>query len=103
MSWFSDDAERLLIDFGVVRAAADPAPIPAGGLPGGSELLSYYRLHGTPRKYYSAYSREALVTLSAAAQVEGPAKDIWVIFDNTASGEAAGDALRLLRMSSGAS
>ena len=100
VSWFTDAAERLLVDFGVARAAADPAPIVAGGLPRASRSLSYYRLHGTPRKYYSEYSSDALVRLSATYQDEVGVKDVWAIFDNTASDAVAGDALRLLRMSS---
>jgi uncharacterized protein YecE (DUF72 family) len=98
VSWFTSPAESVLSDFQVGRVAADPAPIAAGGLPGGSRLLSYYRLHGTPRKYYSAYSSEALASLVAAVQGEVQVKDVWVIFDNTASGAAAADALRLSRM-----
>lgn len=98
VSWFTEDAERVLIDFEIARVAADPAPVALAGQVGGSTLLSYYRLHGTPRRYYSAYSHEALTNLSAATQIEAGQKDVWVIFDNTASGAAAGDALQLLRM-----
>ncbi len=101
VSWFTPAAEQLLLDFEIVRVAADPSPTPVSGPAGESKLLSYYRLHGSPRKYYSAYSNEALATLSAHVLNEVRIKDVWVIFDNTASGAAAGDALRLLRMSSG--
>ncbi|HEX2727183.1 MAG TPA: DUF72 domain-containing protein, partial [Beijerinckiaceae bacterium] len=50
-SWFADDANRLLADFDVARAAADPARVPGAARPGGSGSLAYYRLHGSPRMY----------------------------------------------------
>ncbi len=98
LSWFTDDAERLLIDFDIPRVAADPSPTPEGKYPGGSKLLSYYRLHGAPRKYYSAYSDEELATLAGSLQSGNHCGDVWCVFDNTASAAAAGNALRLLRL-----
>lgn len=95
-SWFTDDAERLLIDFDIARVAADPAPVPGGEHPGGSNRLSYYRWHGTPRTYYSPYSSEAISALAASLRNKNHGDDVWCIFDNTASGAAAGNALQLL-------
>lgn len=97
-SWFTEDAERLLVDFDIARVAADPAPTPKAKDPGGSKLLAYYRLHGSPHMYYSAYSEEALVKVAASLQSGRQRGDIWCVFDNTASGAAVGDALRLLRL-----
>ncbi|GAC1661085.1 MAG: DUF72 domain-containing protein [Acidobacteriaceae bacterium] len=98
LSWFTDAAERALTDFRVVRVAADPAVCPAAALPGGSPEFSYHRLHGAPRRYYSAYSEEFLMTLATRLQHAPDARHHWCIFDNTASGAAAGDALRLMRL-----
>ena len=47
--------------------------------------------------YYSRYPREALQSL-AAEVARTPGGAAWVIFDNTAHGFAAGDALDFLQI-----
>ena len=96
VSWFEPDAEALLVAHRAARAAADPARHSAGGTPGGWPGLAYWRLHGSPRMYYSSYDDAYLSTLARAVRAhEGEA---WVIFDNTTSGAAAANALRLPEM-----
>jgi uncharacterized protein YecE (DUF72 family) len=46
--------------------------------------------------YYSAYGETFLARLAAA--LEQTADEAWCVFDNTASGAAASDALALSRM-----
>jgi uncharacterized protein YecE (DUF72 family) len=59
----------------------------------------YLRLHGTPRVYYSSYEAPVLGALAARLlQTEAEGAECWCIFDNTASGAAAGDALDLQRL-----
>jgi uncharacterized protein YecE (DUF72 family) len=93
-SWFTPEVEALLDELRIARVAADPAPVPGADQPGGWRGLSYYRLHGSPQIYYSAYSAEYLAAIAevlgrdAAAGVE-----TWCIFDNTAAFAATGDAL----------
>ena len=94
-SWFTEAAERLLADFAIARVAADPTSIPEAKVPGGSQSFAYYRLHGFPRMYYSEYSEEAILSFASCVQSE-TSGDVWCIFDNTASGAAAGNALRLM-------
>jgi uncharacterized protein YecE (DUF72 family) len=92
-SWFAPESERLMTGFQVARVAADPAVVPRAGEPGGWGGLVYYRLHGSPRIYYSAYPTERLAAI-ASSFVEAPATvRAWCIFDNTALGAATGDAL----------
>lgn len=93
-TWFEPQADALLERFEVARAAADPARHPGAAEPGGWGGLAYWRMHGSPRMYYSAYEDEALRTL-AEAIAASPAPERWCIFDNTTSGAAAGDALNL--------
>jgi uncharacterized protein YecE (DUF72 family) len=101
-SWFTPDAapdaDALLTHFRVARVAADPAIAPQAAQPGGWSGLAYYRLHGSPTIYRSAYSSEFLDKLSARMQTlvkrETPA---WCIFDNTAEGAATGNAIDLLK------
>jgi uncharacterized protein YecE (DUF72 family) len=93
-SWFTPEAESLLTSFRVSRVAADPAIVPAATLPGAFTDFVYFRLHGSPRKYYSSYSDDYL---SKLAKTLGScnAQNIWCIFDNTAAGAALGNALKL--------
>lgn len=93
-SWFEDEADGLLAEHRVARVAADPARHPKAGVPGGWPGLAYWRWHGSPRMYWSAYDEAALAGLAADMRAH-PAADRWAIFDNTTSGAAAGDALTL--------
>lgn len=94
-SWFTDEATELLSRFRISRVAADPACVPGAAVPGGASEVVYLRLHGSPRRYYSAYSANFLEGLAASlANAAGTART-WCVFDNTASGAAARNALDL--------
>lgn len=93
-SWFTADADRLMIDRRVARVAADPAKVSEAAVAGGWPGLRYVRLHGSPRVYYSSYDAVTLARLAddaRAAQAES-----WTIFDNTTSGAATENALAML-------
>ncbi|MBZ9796949.1 DUF72 domain-containing protein [Mesorhizobium sp. ES1-4] len=93
-SWFEPEAEALLADRRIARVAADPAAVPTAAVPGGWPGLAYFRWHGAPRVYYSDYDAESLDRISR--QVEAAAAsgaEVWGIFDNTAAGNALGNAL----------
>lgn len=90
-SWFDARAHALLSRHRIARVAADPARHPGAGTPAGDPALAYWRWHGSPRMYFSAYGREALEQLAAAVRVHR-ASQRWVVFDNTAHGHAAADA-----------
>jgi uncharacterized protein YecE (DUF72 family) len=98
-SWFNASVNRLLRSFEVARVAADP---PKGselaGEPGGRAGLFYWRLHGSPRTYYSNYDEAWLRQFTDRIRLlEGRAelKEIWVVFDNTAMGHATANAISL--------
>jgi uncharacterized protein YecE (DUF72 family) len=95
-SWFAPAAARLLAEHAMARAAADPARVPAAGEPGGWTETVYYRLHGSPRIYYSSYGDDRLDALAASLRAAAERAEAWCIFDNTASGAATADALGLL-------
>ena len=58
--------------------------------------MSYYRLPGSPRIYYSAYSEEDLAALAEKIRVDAEeGRTVWCIFDNTTLGAATGNALAL--------
>jgi uncharacterized protein YecE (DUF72 family) len=92
-SWFEADAEALLVRRRIARVAADPAKAPGAAEPGGWPGLLYWRLHGSPRMYWSAYESDVLETLAARLIVRP--SHAWCVFDNTTSGAAAEDALKL--------
>lgn len=94
-SWFDPAAEVLLARFRVARVAADPAGVPDAGVPGGWRRLAYFRLHGSPRVYYSSYSEEYLQRLAQIIAEFPAAVQVWCIFNNTAAGAATVNALRL--------
>ena len=96
-TWFTAEADALLERWRVARVAADPARVTEAAEPGGWRGTAYYRLHGSPRTYYSAYTDAYLDTL--ADRIRGDAlagREVWCIFDNTAAGAAAQNALDLL-------
>jgi uncharacterized protein YecE (DUF72 family) len=95
-SWFEKRVEHLLREFRVARAAADPAGMPAAAMPGGHEGLAYFRLHGSPRRYYSAYSSDFLDSLAARLTSLARTAEVWCVFDNTASGYATENARQLI-------
>jgi uncharacterized protein YecE (DUF72 family) len=96
-SWFEAPADNLLDRLGVVRVAADPAIVPAAALPGGRRDLAYWRLHGSPRIYRSAYGADRLDAYADLIRAELEAgREAWCMFDNTASSAATGDALALM-------
>lgn len=93
-TWFSEAVESLLREHRIARVAADPARVPSAALPGGYDRLAYYRLHGSPRVYYSAYSPEALTEIARTIEQKAAnGTSTWCVFDNTALGFATTDAL----------
>jgi len=98
-SWFSLETIKLLEQYQVARVAADPVRVPQAAEPGGWNGLAYWRLHGSPRVYRSRYADADLTALAVKIQLaERYARTVWCIFDNTASGAAAADALKLKRL-----
>jgi len=97
-SWFEDGANEVLKRTVVVRVIADPPRVPAAKHPGGWTGLIYRRLHGSPRVYYSAYEPDVISEIAKEMHSDAlAAGKKWCIFDNTALGEAIGNALNLSR------
>lgn len=97
-SWFTLESEELLHEFKIARVAADPALLTQAGEPGGWNGLIYYRLHGSPQMYYSAYSPEYLEALSQTLFASATnSVTTWCIFDNTAEFAAMGNALAVVK------
>jgi uncharacterized protein YecE (DUF72 family) len=95
-SWFEAEPEALLAGLRIARVAADPARVPAAAEPGGWPGLVYYRLHGSPVPYRSSYDDGRLEDYAGRLGAGG--RPAWCIFDNTASGAATADALKLRKL-----
>jgi uncharacterized protein YecE (DUF72 family) len=94
--WFTSHANDLLMEFRISRIAADPPIVGTVAEPGGWNGLLYFRLHGSPRVYYSQYGADQLERFAHQLVPMGcPGPQAWCIFDNTASGAATVNALTL--------
>lgn len=92
-SWV--DAEPLYMTFGLTQAVVDPSRISTDSSPRGMPQVNYWRLHGSPRIYYSAYDPDYLCNLARRVETASAQGSVWCIFDNTASGAALRNALEL--------
>ncbi len=95
-SWFTPEVDAWLAQRQVARVLADPVRYDAGRVPGGFADLIYLRLHGSPRMYYASYQPDTIGALArriAVALRNG--HEVWCIFDNTAAGAAAHNAVHL--------
>jgi uncharacterized protein YecE (DUF72 family) len=97
-TWFAPDAEGLLDEFHIARAAVDPPPAASGFEPGGWTGMRYIRLHGSPVVYRSAYDEEFLKNLARRMRGWADEGPVWCIFNNTVEGAAIPNALALLRL-----
>ena len=94
-TWFSSAVASLLDRYGVSRVAADPSPVPDATVPAGSPRVAYFRLHGSPRTYWSRYGENDIATLAAIIGRMSTVEEVWCVFDNTASGAAIENAWEL--------
>lgn len=83
----------------ITRVTADPPLSGERFQTLGEGALDYFRLHGSPVVYRSAYS-EAELTLVAEHVIRSShtGKHVYVVFDNTASDAAASNAAELVRL-----
>jgi uncharacterized protein YecE (DUF72 family) len=103
VSWFEPAADRLMQTCRIARAAADPSLSEEAARPGGWRGLDYWRLHGSPQIYRSPYGEERVRDYARRIVSERrPGADAWCVFDNTASGAAACDAIALSNILAGA-
>jgi uncharacterized protein YecE (DUF72 family) len=92
-TWFgSAGVDTLFTRHQIARVAADPAVTEVASRPGGWTGLVYFRLHGSPRTYWSSYPSAFIADVATAMRAHGEA---WCIFDNTASGAALENAWAL--------
>ena len=103
-SWLEPVAEQLLAACRVGRVAADPVKLPRFGIPGGwlgadgsgRGAVVYCRLHGAPRMYWSRYADAEIRRWAERIAAVPSEAQCWCIFDNTASGAAATNALQMV-------
>lgn len=95
-TWFDPVVTEALRAFDVCRIGSDPALVAAAASPSTTTDAAYWRLHGSPRMYYSSYAEDFLQAVAAEMRAcDAGVRERWCIFDNTASGFATANALRL--------
>jgi len=102
-SWFTPASDAVLAAAQVGRVATDPLRSPAAARPGGwlgpggdgRGAVVYHRWHGVPTTYRSPYEPAWISAHASELASWPPQADVWCIFDNTASGAAAVNALEL--------
>jgi uncharacterized protein YecE (DUF72 family) len=96
-SWADAHAQALLSEFDIARVRADPERCFAEEY--GSRGLEYFRLHGSPIIYRSAYEpdfiREIATGLEFARQ---NGREAWCIFDNTTFGHSIANGVELMAL-----
>lgn len=96
-TWFSQAGADTMKSAGVACVHADPSPVPGGAEPVGDPYTLYFRLHGSPEVYYSAYDEPFIEAMAARiTEARSAGCEVWCIFDNTARGEAVPNALTLM-------
>ena len=100
-SWFGLEAAQLLSRFRVARVEADPQ-VAVDPTPTLYQDVVYVRLHGSPVIYHSDYPVDYLQE-NAARLIEQhrQGRQVWCIFDNTASGAAVPNALATSKLVAG--
>ena len=98
VSWFAPSVDHWFNERRVGRVAADSARTEGAEKPGGWQGIRYFRLHGSPRIYYSAYDDDALCEIRRRLVTSKGTAENWCIFDNTALGAAMENALELQGM-----
>ncbi len=99
VTWFEPEVEAIFHEFNVSRVASDPALCAAAARPSVDSAVAYFRLHGTPRMYYSSYDESDLRAVAAdLKRHRAESQQAWCIFDNTAHGFATANALRLKKL-----
>jgi uncharacterized protein YecE (DUF72 family) len=94
-TWFANDATAMFEAYRIARVVADPVPCGCEFAAPAHSRFAYFRLHGSPRMYYSSYSVGFLQGIAAAARA---AAETWCVFDNTAAGAAWSDATTLQQL-----
>jgi uncharacterized protein YecE (DUF72 family) len=94
-SWFGAIGLALLKACGVGLVQADPSPVERVEFAVNPAAPIYYRLHGSPKIYYSRYSLDYLRSLATTLATQPNA---WCIFDNTAQRWATQNAFELQQL-----
>ncbi len=94
-TWFTPVVTALLVEHRVARVATDPPPVAAALVPAAWPRLAYFRLHGSPRMYWSRYEADRIAALASTIRTLPDVQEVWCVFDNTACGAAMENAWEL--------
>lgn len=97
-SWAGEEARALLARYGVGPVLTKIPDVGHSPLSDGAPV--YVRLHGEPRKYYSAYSGDDLGRLAGFLRAQKK-RARFTVFDNTATSAGVRNALELRALLAG--
>ncbi len=95
-SWITPAAMRTLCRHAISRVNADPSPFDEAAPE--TQDPTYWRLHGSPCVYRSAYPQSFLRRLAQHLLDPGQDRHRFVVFDNTTEGHATPNALALVSL-----
>jgi uncharacterized protein YecE (DUF72 family) len=76
-TWFSPVVGALMERYRVSRVAADPPPVADSTTAADWSRVAYFRLHGSPRMYWSRYDEKTIAALAATIVRITTAEQIW--------------------------
>jgi uncharacterized protein YecE (DUF72 family) len=98
-TWWQDHVKSVLADNNITFCGISHPKLPDE--PVVNTELVYYRFHGIPDIYYSAYPDKELKRVAETIRKNKIAKNIFIYFNNTATGAAIQNALAFEKMASG--
>ena len=94
-TWFSHEADALLVRYAVARVAADHPRHPVQRCRQGGPASFTFACMGLRAPYWSRYDAAYIARLADRLRCTPPSVDAWCVFDNTAAGAALENAIEL--------
>jgi uncharacterized protein YecE (DUF72 family) len=92
-SWWTGDVFKKLKKAGIIFSGTSFPKLPEDVVI--NNRIAYYRFHGVPKLYYSAYTNRKLQTIASALLKDKTVKEVYIYFNNTATIGAIENALWL--------
>ncbi len=92
-SWWSEEVYQRLKEENIVFSGISHPALPGKAIV--TNKIAYYRFHGAPKLYYSAYKDDQLKRVAVELRKNGSLEKAFIYFNNTATTAAIENALWL--------